>query len=221
MKLSTKIIVALTLAAALTIVPLVGCTGGTSDGNTSEGDTTAETPAAVDTSSWTTLADVFANTDERLSSGSSDEIYIGVFKSGESYVRVVAEFTPEVYAQTEELDFFAEDYDEQYDAIVGALSLKSAEDITADRIAESDYASYVGKTGQNLIDEGFTFVYYDGYGGDETYALFDKGYFSYNVTFDVSVSEDEEDGASVMGATITEMQCISASDAATDPYAVE
>lgn len=218
MKSSTKILAALALVLALALVPLAACGGQTADNGDATG--TEDAATAVDISGWKILADAYAATEESKASGYDDTYYVTVLAGNDRYYRVVAEADTAVLDQTNELDFFAEDYNEQYNAIVGALNIISAEDITDQLIAENDPA-YVGKTGQELIDAGFVFVGYMGYGGDETYGTFDKDSFEYEITFGVSISDDTDEGAAIMDVPSTAIQMVSASDAATNPELVK
>ena len=218
MKKSTKILAALALVLALALVSLAACTGQSTDNGDATG--TEDAAAAVDTSGWKTLADAYAAAEESKASGYDDTNYVTVITGNGRYYRIIAEADADVLAQANELDFFAEDYDEQYNAIVGALNIKSVEDITDQLIADDDPA-YVGKTGQELVDDGFVFVGYMGYGGDETLATFDKGNFEYEVTFDVSISDDTDEGAAIMDVASTAIQMTSTSDSATNPELVK
>ena len=77
----------------------------------------------------------------------------------------------------------------------------------------------MGKSGQDLVNDGFAFESYWMYGGDETGAVMAKGLLAYNVTFDVSIPDEKADdgGASIMGATIKDVVYAGASNEATDP----
>ena len=222
MNSKTKFVAALALAAALMATPLIACTGNGDGGSGSNesGSGEATQTDGTDTSSWKTLADAFAVADESKSSGYDETNYITVLTGGDRYYRVIAEADTDVLAQTDELDFFDEDYNKKYNAIVGSLNIKSVEDITDQLITENDPA-YVGKTGQELVDDGFVFVGYMGYGGDETYATFDKGYFEYEFTFDVTVTDDMDEGAAIMDVASTAVQMSSTSDEATNPELVK
>ena len=215
MKNTTKILAALAFALALALVPLAGCVGeGAAEGGT---DNASAPATAIDTSSWKTMADAYAAVDEVYASGSNDSVCVTVFKAGDNFIRVVSDYDPSYDEKSMELSFMDEDYLEKAADVFGDLAIQSAEDITADLVDENALAAYVGKTGQDLIDDGFVFIYYNGYGGEETYAAFDKGYFAYEVTFDATITDDTDEGAAIMGAAITDIQMLGISDDATNP----
>ena len=64
----------------------------------------------------------------------------------------------------------------------------------------------MGKTGQDLIDDGLTFDRYFMSGGDQTAASFSRGYPSDEFTLDTKITADapEAGGAATMPATTVE-----------------
>ena len=216
MKNSTKILTALALVLALALVPLAACGGQGTDNGDATG--TGEAAESIDVSSWKTMADAYAVADEVIASGSLDKICVTVFKAGDNYIRVVSDYDSSLDEKSMELSFMDEDYMEKASAIFGNLAIQSAEDITSDLLDVNALIVYVGKTGQELMADGFVYRYCDGYGGEETYACFDKGYFGYNVTFDVHVDDDPgDDVTAISNAKITDIQFMGVSDAAIDP----
>ena len=151
-----------------------------------------------------------------------DNHYVEVFDGGEQTFRVVAKMDADTYKKTNELDASMEDYEEQFAEAVAGLELESAEDLTGDKLSQEEIDALIGKTGQDLLDAGFTFESYYMYGGDETGVTMAKGYLAYNVTFDVNVPEDktEDEGASIKDATITEIEFAGGSESAVDPAKV-
>ena len=221
MKKATKILAGVALALVLAAVPLAACSSTSSDSGDSS---SAEQTAAVDTSSWKTLADAIAASTERPSYGWDDNYFIGEFHVNDNVIRVVAKSDAETLEKSNALDFSDEDYDAKFDEIVSGLEIVSAEDITAQRLSEADMAALVGKTGKELIDDGFKFEYYDMYGTEGgCSASMAKGYFAYSVSFDATVAEDEtEDGGeAIMDAKVTDVQCVGTSNDALDPSLVD
>lgn len=223
---ATKTVAALTLALSLAAAPLAGCGAQPTPSGTATSDAAAQaTAASVDVSGWKTLGDALATSPESLGTASNDEYFIGVYETGDgAFFRVVATMEPEVDEQLGELDFSDDDYDKQFAEVAGGLELVSAEDITDDLIPQEELDALVGKTGQQLIDEGFAFDSYYFYGGDEECgAEMDKGPFSYGVTFAATVTEEqyEDEGASIMDAKAKSAERIGVSDSVLDPYAVD
>lgn len=216
---------ALALAMSLAALPLAAC-GNTSssDADANESAPASSQSAEVDPSSWTTLADAFATADlDNLNYGYNEDCFVCISVHGESYVRTVAQMTDETYDKLCNLDMGAEDYNEQFAAIAGELELIEAKDVTSELISQEDIEQYVGKTGQELADDGFAFSSYFMYGGEQTGAELEKDSFSYMFTFDTQISEDqtEDGGAAIMDATIVEAESIgNLSNAALDPTLV-
>ncbi|MBR3326635.1 MAG: hypothetical protein IKG22_04865 [Atopobiaceae bacterium] len=222
MRHSTKTITAMTLALSLAI-PLAACGGQTTQNGDSvpvASEQTNATTASIDVSAWKTFGDALAaKSEDGTSTAAWDEHhYVTVFQAGDATVRVVVKMTPEVYAKIADLDASKDDYEKKFAEVVGGLELESAEDITGDQIPQDQLDAHVGKTGQDLLDAGFTFQSYYMNGGEETGATMQKGYFAYNVTFETTVDEDktEDEGEAIKGATITAMECAGGADSAVD-----
>lgn len=221
--LATKKVVTAALCLALSAVPLAACSGQKADDAADGGASAPSAQAAIDSSSWKTLGDALSAQTESMSSGWDNNYYVSVFKAGDSLIHVVAKMDPEAAARMDEVDWTSPDADEQIKEAIGMIELISAEDITDQVIGQDELDKLVGKTGQDLVDEGWTFANYFMYGGDETAATFENGSLAYSFTFDVTTPEEatEDGGASVMGATITQVEFQGAAESATDPTLVE
>lgn len=218
---TSKTVTATMLALALTALPLAGCGGQASQGGEAGSGDAGQAQAAMDVSSWTTFGDAMAYcAEEGKSTASWDEKhYVTMFDTNDGgVVRVVAKMDPETYKAFAKLDMLDEDYNEKFLEVMGGLELESAEDLTDDVMTQDELDAYKGKTGQDLIDDGFAFESYWMYGGDETGATMSQGYFAYDVTFDTSITDDqsEDEGAAIMGATITAIEYAGASNAAVE-----
>lgn len=219
---TTKTITSMALALSLVVAPLAGCAGQGSDASTQATEqTTASAP--VDVASWKTLGDALGAQTESMASGCDEKHYVAVFAAGDTLVRVVAELEPGMYEKINELDYLDPDHDKKLNDIIGGLPLESAEDITSDALTQEQLDALVGKTGKELVDDGFIFKGYYMYGAEgETGVTMDKGYFSYGVTFDATVTDDqtEDEGAAIMDAKVTGASRMSASDSSTDTTAI-
>ncbi len=208
------------LCLVLSSAPLVACSGQSGAGE-GEAPTASSQAAAVDVSSWKTLGDAFAVQTDSLSSGWDEHYYVSVFKAGDSIVRVVGKLDADSYAKIEAVDWSKEDAEKQLAEATDAVPLVSADDLTSELVSQDELDKYVGKKGEDLIDDGWTFQSYYMTGGDQTGTYFAKGDLVYMITFDISVSDDlDDEGASVMDATVVEAEFGGASDAATDPSQV-
>lgn len=179
--------------------------------------------APVDVSGWKTLGDAYAVATDMPSYSYNDSNWVSMFRAGDSVIRVVAKMQPGVGDKLYELEFEDPDYNQKLIDMVGALELTSAEDVTAKQLDQSAVEALVGKTGQELMDEGFQFESYFLYGGEQTGASMGKDYFSYEFTFDTMTSEDstEDGGESIKGGTVVEAATNgNFSDLALDPEQV-
>ena len=214
----TRVAWALTLG--LVVMPLAACSGqGASGGQSAAEDTTTEETVAVDVASLKTLGDVMAIEGEGQSSAWNEEHYIYVTNANGAPLRAVVDLTPEIYSQIEELDFLDEDYDQKLTDIIGGLELASLDDYSDQVPSQEELDALVGKTGQELVDDGFTFSTLTMYGGDETVAEFEKDAFRYEVTFDGTVDGDADgfDGSVVAELTVASASFAGLSNAAMDP----
>ena len=225
MKSAFKIVAATVLAVPLALA-LVACGGGQAAQDQGASASSAGQTAAtgsVDVSSWKTLGDGLAAQSGNFATAAwNDSRYVAVFEAGDSVVRVVAEMTPEVDGRIADLDGSAGDYDKKFAEVVGGQPLLSAEDITAEKLTQDEVDAYKGKTGQDLMNDGFAFQSYYMTGGDQTGVTMAKGYIAYNVTFDASVPEGgtEDDGAAIKSAPIADIEFAGGSDEAVNPETV-
>jgi len=216
-------LVALAFGMMLALGLLSACGGQQAS---SESGSAAETPAAstVDTASWKTLGDALATRTEEVAAGWDDNSYVVAFKAGDSLIRVVAKSQDGIQEKISELDFLADDYNDKLLEVVGDLEIVSAEDLTAEVPTQEQLDAMVGKTSQELADDGWTFEQYFMTGGDETGAIFTKGYIACNVMFDVKIPTDtadnDEKGDSLKDAKVTSAENAGVSNAATDPVNV-
>lgn len=208
MKRQTMTRVAWALTLGLVVMPLAACSGqGASGDQSAAEDTTTEETVAVDVSSLKTLGDVMAIEGEGQTSTWNEEHYVYVTNANGAPLRAVVDLTPEIYSQIEELDFLDEEYDQKLNDIIGGLELVSLDDYSDQVPSQEELDALVGKTGQELLDDGFTFSALSMYGGDETVAEYEKDLFRYEITFDGTVDGDAD---SFDGSLVTELPVVSA-----------
>ena len=200
------IALAVALAMSLCAFPLAACSGSSDSGSSQSQDQSSSAEATIVNPDWKTLGDALAGQTGLLASGNNDSSYVIVFTADDGTYRAVAKMQPDTAKKLEGLDIFnPEDAQKIIDAVSG-LELISAEEISGDLLSQEEVDSYVGKTGQDLIDDGLTFDRYFMSGGDQTGASFSRGYYNYEFTFDAKVAEDapEDGGAAIMSAKIVE-----------------
>ncbi len=170
---------------------------------------------SLDTSGIKTMADVFAIQDESRGYGYGEDSLAYMFeKDGRNY-RVACDMTKDAWDKLDALDFFAEDHDEQVEAIFATLEVKSVFDIETIRPTEDDLKAWIGKTGKELEDKGFDQSGW--YLGDKeaTYYMA-YGSFEYEVTFDGKVAEDDGE-TGYRPLKVKKIEVTGISDHVTDP----
>ena len=197
--------------------------GGPLFGTTFTGGAAASDAEGIDTSSWQTLGDAFATGATSTSYVYNDDYIICVFQVGDSYIRAVAKMDPQIDEELTALDFMADDHDQQVLDVLSRLELVEAQDLTPQAISQDELDQLVGKTGKDLVDEGFVFSYYYTTGETDAGAMMQNGAFNYAVTFDAVVADPDadEDGTAIMDATVTDAQVAGVSDDLMDISALE
>ena len=212
------------LALCLALVPLAAC-GGQQEQGGSSASGNAQQAAAVDTSSWKTLGDAIAFGGEPTSAGWDANYYVCVFDTDKATVRVVAKSNKDIDGKLAGLMPGSEDYPDALAKAIGSYELVSAEDITAEKPSQEQLDELVGKTGQELLDDGWKFASYFMYGGEQTGANMEKGNIAFGVTFDTKVSEKKADadteGKEIVSAKVVSVEYTGASEAATNPKLVK
>lgn len=114
----------------------------------------AEEPSDVDFASMKKLGEVFAvNSDG--SRASNDQVISYIFSYNGRLYRAKAANTADITGRVDALDYMAEDWEEQYLAVIGDADLIRIDDITASIPSQEDMDALIGKTGQELLDMGY------------------------------------------------------------------
>ncbi len=171
-----KIVLFLTMLVASV---LVACSGNVSN-QTAVASESGKTPTKEDIK---TMADAFVYdyVDNKQEVYTETE-YIYVFELDGVYYRAIAEMPEDVSNEIWNLDI--EDYDEKKKKereIVSSLPVETFENLTEGMPTEEELSVYVGKTGQVIFDEGWTYSYYN---LEDMEAGMDYKLYSYTVKFD-------------------------------------
>ena len=143
------------------------------------------------TEGWKTMADALNATTGSSQYAYDAEHFVYAFESNETPYRVACDFSVELYEQLDAIDFFDEEREAKIAAILGPLPLTLTEDLSSYQIPQSELDTWIGKTGQDMLDAGFGQA---GYFYDEQYLEYtlEKGLFYYTVTFSEPVSEEQD-----------------------------
>lgn len=170
------------LTFAITGLLAVSLLGGCGGGNSAAPDGGPEnSPAAeaVPVDQMKTMGDAF--TYESSQSAFSEGEYVYVFEADGVYYRAVAEMPADVSAAVWEIDFFDEARDEKIHALVAPLEISRLENLSEQILPQEELDGWVGKTGQDLLDDGWTNW---GYNLESMEFWMYHGPFSYTVVFD-------------------------------------
>lgn len=174
-----KKIIALVLCI-VTVVCLVSCT-------------VSFKPAKQETdlSSIKTLGDFFALDFENSSWSYNENYYVALFENGNTSYRIVAKLSEDIYGKIEEIDFSGDDVNGQIERILSDVEVYLVEDMSKYVPTEEELNQYVGKTGQELLDDGFTTSgYMNAFGTQKFYMT--KDLYELDVYFNEKVEIDPE-----------------------------
>ncbi len=166
---------------ALVLLSAAGC----GKPKTSAGDGMKEIEACK------TIGDVLALSDvEESQYGCDEESYVCAFKRGGEYYRVTAAMTEGAYDAIWEIEFFDEEYEKKYNAIVSPLPIIKYENLSERIPTQEKMNEWIGKTGGDMIDADW---YWSSYNLDTMEFTMDYAPFAYTVVFDGTIEDGEDD----------------------------
>jgi len=122
-------------------------------------------------------------------SSCTEEKFVYVFEQDDNYYRAIANCTPEVFAAVSELSFDDADYDSKLREIVKDLEVISLENLTEAIPKQEELDKLVGKTGEDLIKDGWTEG--GGWNYEDMIVYMNHGVFSYEVEFEGKLDNPE------------------------------
>ena len=156
-----------------------------------------------------TVGDVFAIESDVVSRGSIGSLYVCAAATDSMAVRAVANMPDDVVKQYYEADIFDDNYDEMITDLVKDLEISQLQDLSDRRLSGEQLDALAGKSGQELLDEGFECSGYS-ITDEETIFWVTKDPFEYTVHCSELLSQDEEieeyDDA-FAGLTVKSMEC--------------
>ena len=175
------------LLAAMMLLALTACGGA--GGNEPAGE-----PAEM-----STLGDALSAESSYYYSVYGSDSYVYVFDNNGTPYRVAAEMTEDLYNALNAIEFTDPDKDQKIMDLIGDLPLISVEDLSQGIPDQSELDELVGKTGQELLDEGFQVWGYDE-DADE-YSLV-QGYYEYTAAFDQKAENNTGDDDAIRDLTL-------------------
>ena len=200
-----KKIIALVLALLLMTALLAAC---------GKAETPAAAPAntSTDVTAFKTIGDVLAAPVEPLQSSSVNNTYIYGFQQDGVVYRAIAEMPQDVADAYYGLDWLDPDLETKQNELLSPLAIIRVENVTEMVQAGPDAAAYVGKTGGDLLDEGFSVYFWD---LEKMEFGMNYGAGAYTVVFDAHVDEADWDDFSeedIRDMTVKSMECTGVGD---------
>lgn len=204
------------LVMLMMMLAMAGCGGAATDeGDSGDSGSSGGTASVEDVESAKTFGDLIALDVEDVQSAMTEKYFVYAFRVGDDYYRARTSVKPETSKAYFDISFEDDDYEKKQNDIVGPLEIEQLEHLNDQILSEDDLAALVGKTGKELVDEGWT------YSGshmleDMTFWM-DYGPFEYAVKFDGSVDEadyeDYDDEAGTIALKVTGAEFSSMGDA--------
>ena len=156
----------------------------------SAGDSTGSSEVYVSVDSLKTISDVLNLEKDQWERVVYDGQAIVAFEYGGNYYRVKADISPEDEQAYNDIDYSDDSAEEQVKTILGPLAITEVENLNDQILSREEMDALIGKTGQELQDEGWTYTGHD-LGVMEFRMVY--GPFAYKVVFDGKVPESEYD----------------------------
>ncbi len=174
------------LLSVLTALTMM--TGCGSDASSAEPQPAAPSAASVqDTLSIHTIGDINAKkTGSFYERTAYDNKYVYVFEMDGVYYRATAALSGDVYQKLMALDVMDENYLNQCDEILASLPVEKLENLSEMIPSETELDQYVGKTGEDLINEGW---YCIGHNLETMEFTMEDNTFRYTVVFDGTLED--------------------------------
>lgn len=171
--MNTKKWIILLLAVLCLCAMLAACGNKTNPSSPSSG---------VDVTKLATIGEAISLTGKgEEQAGFGEKEYIYAFELNGRYWRLTAELTEEQSEALWELDMSDDDYETKRAALTSTLAVTNCEDLTGEKLSEEEMNALAGKTGADLVNDGWTSGY--GYNLEDMEFYLEKTPFTYTVTF--------------------------------------
>ncbi len=185
---------------------LAACGSG---GGKSGSDSAASKDDGAGIENIKTMSDAFAY--ESVTFGSEDSLYVYAFEKDGITYRAITEMPEDVTEAYYALDFSDEKFDDKVHELIGPLEITKVENLTELIPPQEELDKLVGKTGQELLDDGWTFWSWD---LDSMEFGMYKGPFAYTVIFEGTLKNTEDfDEAEAGALTVNSIKYDSIGDA--------
>ena len=130
------------------------------------------------------MGDVLALDRETFQSALYDNVLVYAFELDGTYYRATTSISQDMAETLRELDF----NDEKFIELVKPLAIEKMENLSEQILSQDELDALIGKTGQELLDEGW---YSSGYNLETMEFWMNYEPFVYTVTFDGEVAKED------------------------------
>lgn len=169
-----KKITAFVMILMLAVILCAGC--GTSSGGKAPSGSGA---SAEEIASWKTLGDLEEY--EYYGYGYSSETYAKVFIKNGVYYRAIAKLPQDISDALFELSYDDPDHDQKQAELLAPIEIVKVENLSEQILSQEQLDQLVGKTGEELLNDGWTAN--GGYDTDSSEVYMDHGPFQYRISF--------------------------------------
>jgi len=164
----------------------------------------------VDLDTVTTLGQLLGLPD--VGYGFTDLTYVYAFEQDGNTYRAICDIPEETTQAIFDLDFDDPEYEKAYRELVSPLPVKAIENLTEGMPTQEEAEQYLGKTGQELMDDGWTVQFYNL--EDMQFGMY-YGPYSYAITFEGEVKDPEnfDEYTDMGGLTVAAITCDGIGDA--------
>ena len=167
-----KKLISVILAAMLALAVLAGCSSER-----------PESREDVDVTSFKTIGRIWESgkLGEIYSSATYEDRHVFAFEMDGKLYRVTAPISKETFDAVMAIDYMDEDWQEKEDRLIYPLAIEKWEDLSERIPSQDELGTLIGKTGEDLVNDGWTIT---GYDLSENRFWMEKGAFRYIVMFD-------------------------------------
>ena len=200
----------LMLVLLMSVFALAAC-GGSADEGADASDKSE--PVSVDT--LKTFGDIIALEKEDVQTSVGGGYVVYAFRVGDTYYRAKSAIPADLEQEYIDVDILEDGYEEKQQALISDVEIDEMENLSEQILSSEERAALVGKTGQELQDEGWTFSGGHDLENMEFWVYY--GPFEYTVTFDGEVPESEyetfDDETDTKDMTVKSVEFLTLGDA--------
>ena len=165
-------------------------------------------PVALST--VTTLGDLLGLPDLGYSLQGTSFAY--AFEQDGNTYRAICDVPEDTAQEVFDLDFDDPEYDKKLNALLAPLPVRTIENLTAGIPTQEEADQYLGMTGQELLDDGWTVHYYN---LEDLSFRMNHGIYCYDITFDGEIKDPENfnEDTDMGGLTVAAITCGGVGDA--------